>query len=68
MKQFFEDQRALMIFGAFLLAIAGWGSEFKTWAELFTVGHIFGLMLVLGGLLTAWGTKRPDFIKPDPQK
>ncbi len=62
MQKFFEEQRTLAFLGAVLLALAGWGSDFKTWAEMFQVSNVFGLVMVLGGLFMAWGTKRPGWL------
>jgi len=60
---FLENQRILAFVGALLLALAGWGADFKSWGELFQISHVFGLLLILGGLVTTWATKRPDFLK-----
>lgn len=67
MLKFLEEQRTLSFVGAVLLALAGWGQDFATWSDMFNVQHIFGLLMILGGLFAAWATKRPDFLKADPE-
>jgi membrane associated rhomboid family serine protease len=65
--RFLEDQRTLSFCAALFLAIAGWGADFKTWADMLQVGNVFSLVAVIGGVLLAWVTKRPEWSKSEPE-
>jgi hypothetical protein len=53
MDKLLSDQRLMVFLGSVLLALAGWGGGFKTWPEMFTTQAVFGLMAILGALLSA---------------
>ena len=53
MDKLLSDQRLLVFLGAVLVAVGGWGAGFQQWSEMFHPQAIFGLFVILGGVLGA---------------
>jgi hypothetical protein len=53
-------RNAMAFLGALLVAIGGWAEAFDTWVEAFQMNHLGSLGVVVGGVLIAYFTKRPQ--------
>lgn len=49
----------ILFIGALLVAGAGWGSQFTTWAQLLQVQNVFGFLGVIGGVILAKFSQSP---------
>jgi hypothetical protein len=55
MDKLLSDQRLLVFLAAVMAAVGGWGIGFGTWSAMLAPKAIFGLLVILGGLLGANG-------------
>ena len=57
MNKLLADQKYVAFIGAFLMALAGWGSAFTSWSDILQVDHLFGLLGIVGALLLSNAAK-----------